>query len=129
MRQDTLHSPVGPWLGLGHQLGLIMVYLGEAPGVNTYLIYGFFNTVPTSLDEARPVPEPGSPAAMVNELGLRSLPFEVDDLQALVDRLTADGYGLVGGIGGYEAVWRTCTVQRDLSWPWMSGSADAATTS
>ncbi|MGB9035241.1 sugar ABC transporter permease [Arthrobacter sp. UCD-GKA] len=41
-----------PALGLGSQLGLIMVYLGGALGVNTYLMYGFFNTVPTSLDEA-----------------------------------------------------------------------------
>ncbi|WP_426302238.1 sugar ABC transporter permease [Arthrobacter sp. R-11] len=41
-----------PALGLGSQLGLIMVYLGGALGVNTYLMYGFFNTVPRSLDEA-----------------------------------------------------------------------------
>lgn len=41
-----------PALGLGSQLGLIMVYLGGALGVNTYLMYGFFNTVPTSLDES-----------------------------------------------------------------------------
>lgn len=41
-----------PVLGLGSQLGLIMVYLGGALGVNTYLMYGFFNTVPHSIDEA-----------------------------------------------------------------------------
>lgn len=41
-----------PALGLGSQLGLIMVYLGGALGVNTYLMYGFFNTVPVSIDEA-----------------------------------------------------------------------------
>lgn len=45
-------SDVVPWLGLGSQIGLIMVYLGGALGVNTYLMYGFFNTIPTSLDEA-----------------------------------------------------------------------------
>ncbi|GAA3290934.1 sugar ABC transporter permease [Arthrobacter citreus] len=45
-------SDVVPWLGLGSQTGLIMVYLGGALGVNTYLMYGFFNTVPKSLDEA-----------------------------------------------------------------------------
>lgn len=45
-------SEVIPALGLGSQLGLIMVYLGGALGVNTYLMYGFFNTVPKSLDEA-----------------------------------------------------------------------------
>jgi catechol 2,3-dioxygenase-like lactoylglutathione lyase family enzyme len=42
---------------------------------------------------------------MANELGLRSVAFEVDDLRAAVDRLAADGYGLVGGIGQYENVW------------------------
>lgn len=41
-----------PGLGLNSQLGLIMVYLGGALGTNTYLMYGFFNTVPASLDEA-----------------------------------------------------------------------------
>jgi catechol 2,3-dioxygenase-like lactoylglutathione lyase family enzyme len=53
----------------------------------------------------RPNPEPGSPAAMANELGLRSVMFEVDDLHAILDRLAADGYGLVGGVGHYEGIW------------------------
>ncbi|MDV7089537.1 VOC family protein [Rhodococcus opacus] len=44
--------------------------------------------------------EPGSPTAMANELGLRSVSFEVGDLQAAVDAVAADGYGLIGGIGG-----------------------------
>ncbi len=43
---------VFPALGLNTQLGLIMVYMGGALGVNTYLMYGFFNTIPTSIDEA-----------------------------------------------------------------------------
>lgn len=59
----------------------------------------------------RPDPERGSPAAMANELGLRSLSFEVDDLQAQVDRLASEGYGLVGGIGQYEGVWRMAYVR------------------
>ena len=59
----------------------------------------------------RPDPEPGSPAAMANELGLRSVAFEVDDLQAHVDRLAGEGYGLVGGIGQYEDVWRMAYVR------------------
>ena len=53
----------------------------------------------------RPDHEPGSPTAMANELGLRSVAFEVDDLHAVVDRLAVDGYGLVGGIGQYENAW------------------------
>jgi catechol 2,3-dioxygenase-like lactoylglutathione lyase family enzyme len=58
-----------------------------------------------------PEHEPGSPNAMANELGLRNVSFEVDDLQATVDRLAADGYGLVGGIGQYENIWRMAYVR------------------
>lgn len=46
--------------------------------------------------------EPGSPAAMANELGLRNVCFEVDDLDAALAAVAADGYGLVGGIGEYR---------------------------
>jgi len=53
----------------------------------------------------RPNHEPGSPGAMANELGLRNVAFEVDNLQTVVDRLAGDGYGLVGGIGQYEHIW------------------------
>ena len=59
----------------------------------------------------RPDHEPGSPAAMANELGLRSVSFEVDDLQAIIERLAQDGYGLVGGIGEYKRVWRMASVR------------------
>lgn len=59
----------------------------------------------------RPDPVPGSPGAMANELGLRSLAFEVDDVQARVARLAAEGYGLVGGIGRYEDIWRMAYVR------------------
>jgi catechol 2,3-dioxygenase-like lactoylglutathione lyase family enzyme len=59
----------------------------------------------------RPDPVPGSPSAMSNELGLRNVSFEVDDLQAAVDRLATDGYGLVGGIGEYEDAWRMAYVR------------------
>ena len=58
-----------------------------------------------------PEHEPGSPAAMSNELGLRNIAFQVDDLQAAVEGLAADGYGLVGGIGQYENIWRMAYVR------------------
>jgi arabinogalactan oligomer/maltooligosaccharide transport system permease protein len=45
-------SDIWPQLGLGTHAGLILIYLGGALGVNTFLMYGFFNTVPTSIDEA-----------------------------------------------------------------------------
>jgi len=59
----------------------------------------------------RPDHKPGSPDAMANELGLRNVSFEVDDLQSAVDGLAADGYGLVGGIGQYENSWRMAYVR------------------
>ena len=59
----------------------------------------------------RPDHEPGSPEAMSTELGLRNIAFEVDDVQAIVDRLAVDGYGLVGGIGQYEDMWRMTYVR------------------
>jgi catechol 2,3-dioxygenase-like lactoylglutathione lyase family enzyme len=59
----------------------------------------------------RPDHAPGSPGAMANELGIRNLAFEVDDLPATVDRLAADGYALVGGIGEYEGVWQMAYVR------------------
>ena len=59
----------------------------------------------------QPDHEPGSPTAMANELGMRNVAFEVDDLQATVDQLAADGYGLVGGIGQHENIWRMAYVR------------------
>jgi hypothetical protein len=35
----------------------------------------------------------------------------VDDLEAILDRLAADGYRFVGGIGQYENIWRMAYVR------------------
>ena len=43
---------VFPAMGLDTHLGLMLVYLGGAIGVNTFLIKGFMDSVPTSLDES-----------------------------------------------------------------------------
>ena len=59
----------------------------------------------------RPDHTPGSPTAMANELGLRSVAFEVHDLKGVVDQLAADGYGLVGGVADYEGIWRMAHVR------------------
>jgi catechol 2,3-dioxygenase-like lactoylglutathione lyase family enzyme len=66
------------------------------PGGGTMLELGRF---------IRPGHQPGSPGAMANELGLRNISFEVEDLKGTVDRLAAEGYGLVGGIGEYQNTW------------------------
>jgi catechol 2,3-dioxygenase-like lactoylglutathione lyase family enzyme len=54
---------------------------------------------------------PGSPRAMANELGIRNVCFEVDDIEATVDQAAALGYGLVGGIGDYEGTWKMAYVR------------------
>jgi arabinogalactan oligomer/maltooligosaccharide transport system permease protein len=41
-----------PNVGLGTRLGLLLVYMGGAMGVNTWLMKGFFDTIPTDLDES-----------------------------------------------------------------------------
>ena len=46
---------VFPAIGLGTHAGLILVYLGGALGVNTWLMKGFFDTIPKDLDEAAKV--------------------------------------------------------------------------
>ncbi len=43
---------VFPAIGTGTRAGLILVYLGGALGVNTWLMKGFFDTVPSELDES-----------------------------------------------------------------------------
>lgn len=50
-----LMSTISDWfpaIGLNTHIGLIMVYMGGALGVNTFLMYGFFNTIPKDIDEA-----------------------------------------------------------------------------
>jgi catechol 2,3-dioxygenase-like lactoylglutathione lyase family enzyme len=59
----------------------------------------------------RPDHEPGSPDPKPTELGLRNVTFEVDDLMAILDRLSADGHPLVGGVGQYEDTWRMASVR------------------
>ncbi|MEW6580847.1 MAG: sugar ABC transporter permease [Chloroflexota bacterium] len=40
------------WLGLNTHGGLILVYLGAALGINTWLMKGFFDSIPRDLDES-----------------------------------------------------------------------------
>jgi len=41
-----------PFLGLDSPTALVIVYLGGAMGVNTWLMKGFFDTIPSELDES-----------------------------------------------------------------------------
>jgi catechol 2,3-dioxygenase-like lactoylglutathione lyase family enzyme len=51
-----------------------------------------------------------APPTRVTVQGLRSVAFEVDDLDAAVEAVSRDGYGLVGGVGEYEGAWRMAYV-------------------
>lgn len=59
----------------------------------------------------RPEPVVGSPAPMANELGIRSVAFDVDDLDGRIRQLGAAGYQLIGGVGEYEHTWRMAYVR------------------
>lgn len=83
----------------GARTEIVMLH---APGGGTTLELSSFT---------RPDHLPGSPAAPANEVGLRNVAFEVHDLRAAVDHAAAAGYGLVGGIGEYEGVWRMAYVR------------------
>lgn len=43
---------VFPAIGDGTRLGLLLIYLGGAMGINTWLMKGFFDTIPMDLDES-----------------------------------------------------------------------------
>jgi arabinogalactan oligomer/maltooligosaccharide transport system permease protein len=45
-------SDVFPHIGLNTRSGLILVYLGGVLGVNTWLMKGFLDSIPDSLDES-----------------------------------------------------------------------------
>ncbi len=44
-----------PWAGLNTHTALILVYLGGAMGFNTWLMKGYFDTIPRSLEESAKV--------------------------------------------------------------------------
>lgn len=48
----TTLGEVIPALGINSKIALICVYWGGALGANTFLMYGFFNSIPMDLDEA-----------------------------------------------------------------------------
>jgi arabinogalactan oligomer/maltooligosaccharide transport system permease protein len=49
----VLHlGDVFPRVGLNTLVGLILVYLGGVMGINTWLLKGFFDSIPTELDES-----------------------------------------------------------------------------
>lgn len=51
----TALGNVFPVLGINSKIALICVYLGGALGANTFLMYGFFNSIPIEIDESAKV--------------------------------------------------------------------------
>lgn len=51
----TALGNVVPALGINSKIALISVYLGGALGANTFLMYGFFNSIPIDIDESAKV--------------------------------------------------------------------------
>ncbi len=84
------------------------------PGSRTEIV-GF--TMPdggTWLEVARfvtPDHVPGLTDPPANQLGIRNVCFVVDDIEATVETAAALGYGLVGGIGEYEGVWKMAYIR------------------
>jgi arabinogalactan oligomer/maltooligosaccharide transport system permease protein len=52
MLQQLGNIPGLEWLGLNTHGGLILIYIGGALGFNTWLMKGFFDSIPRELDEA-----------------------------------------------------------------------------
>jgi len=59
---------VFPAIGLGTQAGLILVYLGGAVGFNSWLIKGYMDTIPPSIDESAKID-----GATINQIYFRIL--------------------------------------------------------
>ena len=58
---------VFPAIGLGTHAGLILVYLGGAVGFNSWLIKGYMDTIPPSIDESAKID-----GATINQIDFRS---------------------------------------------------------
>jgi catechol 2,3-dioxygenase-like lactoylglutathione lyase family enzyme len=54
---------------------------------------------------------PGLTDPPANQLGIRNVCYQVDDIEATVAAAAALGYGLVGGIGEYEGIWRQAYIR------------------
>jgi catechol 2,3-dioxygenase-like lactoylglutathione lyase family enzyme len=80
------------------------------------------------LSFVRPDHEPGSRAAMANELGLRNVAFEVDDPRPPPTGWlgTATGWSAASASTKTAGGWPTCADRRGSSCLWLSASADAA---
>jgi arabinogalactan oligomer/maltooligosaccharide transport system permease protein len=100
-------------LGLNSLIGLVVVYLGGALGINAWLILGFFNTIPAELDESARV-DGATPAQIfwgvvlplaapvLAVVGLISFVFTLNEFVIAVTLLqTSDHYTLPVGMNWF----------------------------
>jgi catechol 2,3-dioxygenase-like lactoylglutathione lyase family enzyme len=109
------------FVALGLEVGGRMFVEGEfidtvcgIPGARTEIVGLNFPGGGTWLELARfihPDHTAGSPGAMANELGIRNVGLEVEDIEATVALAAELGYGLVGGIGEYEGTWKQAYIR------------------
>jgi catechol 2,3-dioxygenase-like lactoylglutathione lyase family enzyme len=109
------------FVALGLEVGGRMFVEGQfidtvcgIPGSKTEIVGLNFPGGGTWLELARfihPDHTSGSPGAMANELGIRNVGLEVDDIEATVALAAGLGYGLVGGIGEYEGTWKQAYIR------------------
>jgi catechol 2,3-dioxygenase-like lactoylglutathione lyase family enzyme len=95
----------GPWVDRVNALDGVRVDIAmmRTPDGNGRLELTKFHT-PTAVS-----PEPEN--ALGNTLGLRSIMFEVDDIDDVVARLQARGAELVGELAQYENSYRLCYIR------------------
>jgi arabinogalactan oligomer/maltooligosaccharide transport system permease protein len=76
------------FLGLGHQLPLILLFGGAALGVNTWMLKGFFDTIPTEIDEAAKIDGAGHFTIFIRIVVPLAIPvFVVISLLSLIGAL------------------------------------------
>ncbi|REJ05193.1 sugar ABC transporter permease [Microbacterium bovistercoris] len=80
---------VVPALGINSKIALICVYLGGALGANTFLMYGFFNTIPIEIDESAKID--GATHAQIFWRLIMPLVVPILAVVALLSFLTAFG--------------------------------------
>jgi catechol 2,3-dioxygenase-like lactoylglutathione lyase family enzyme len=118
---DDLDAVITFFVDLGFEIEGRMPLAGEfldtvvgIPGARTELAVLRLPGGGTALELTRflePAP-PAPPREAGHDLrGIRNVSFEVEGLAPLVERLTGDGYALLGGIGEYEGIWRMASVR------------------
>lgn len=106
-----------PSLGFNSNLTLIAVYLGGALGVNTFLMYGFFNTIPVSLDEAAKID--GATHTQIYWTIILRLVAPILAVVGLLSFITSFG----------EYILRASSCPRSTSGHWPSGCSTGSATS